>query len=72
VIGFVLDRGRVRSFDVPGDGTLTFLSGISNRGRLVGLYDNPNAEVSAQRSRATAMPLLDALSLGLAEGNESR
>jgi hypothetical protein len=35
-IGFVLDRGRIQTFDVPGDGTLTSIFKINNRGRIVG------------------------------------
>ena len=36
VIGFVLDRGRIDRIDLPGDGALTYLAGITNRGRIVG------------------------------------
>lgn len=35
-IGFVLDRGRIEKIDLPRDGTLTHLAGISNRGWIVG------------------------------------
>lgn len=39
-LGFLLDRDRVRSFEVPGgdrrDVALTALIGINNRGRIVG------------------------------------
>jgi probable HAF family extracellular repeat protein len=43
-LGFVLDRGRVERIDLPPDarGTRTILSGINNRGQLVGKYPDPD------------------------------
>ena len=35
-IGFVLDRGRYQSIDLPGDGRFTVLARITNSGRIVG------------------------------------
>jgi probable HAF family extracellular repeat protein len=35
-VGFVLDHGRIHRIDLPGDGSLTVLSKINNRGRIVG------------------------------------
>jgi probable HAF family extracellular repeat protein len=44
-LGFVVDRGRVERIDLPPDarGTRTILSGINNRGQLVGKYPDPDA-----------------------------
>ncbi|HYJ69881.1 MAG TPA: hypothetical protein VEX15_19685 [Nocardioidaceae bacterium] len=35
-IGFVLDRGRVKRIDLPGNGDQAVLSRVTNRGRIVG------------------------------------
>jgi probable HAF family extracellular repeat protein len=67
--GFLLAEGAdgpVAQIDVPG-APRTSVYGLDDRGRLIGVYENPNAAPSAQRSRAAAMPLLDALPLGLAD-----
>jgi hypothetical protein len=38
--GFLLDRGRYTAFEVAGAVTLTFPSGINDRGQIVGYYDD--------------------------------
>jgi uncharacterized membrane protein len=73
VHGFVLRRGPdgpISQIDVP-QASATLVTGLDDRGRLVGFYQNPNATASVQRSRAAAMPQLDALPLGLANGEDS-
>jgi probable HAF family extracellular repeat protein len=66
--GFVLRDGVDGPFTeiaFPGaPGTLA--TGIDDRGRIVGLYENPNAAPSGARSRAAASPWLDALPLAAA------
>jgi hypothetical protein len=44
-MGFVLDRGRVERIVLPPDarGTRTILSGINDRGQLLGKYPDPDA-----------------------------
>jgi hypothetical protein len=37
--GFVLDRGRFRTFDAPGARTETVVSGINDQGQQVGGFD---------------------------------
>jgi probable HAF family extracellular repeat protein len=68
VHGFLLRKGAdgpVTRIDVPGAPN-TAVTGIDDRGRMVGFVDlRANAAPSAQRSRTAAMPLLDALPLGL-------
>jgi hypothetical protein len=68
VHGFLLDkgaRGPATQIDVPG-AQRTTVYGIDDRGRLIGVYDNPKA-VSAKRPRATQPdPMADAMPLGLA------
>jgi uncharacterized membrane protein len=74
VHGFLFAKGVDRpatQIDVPGAPS-TAATGLDDRGRIVGFYDlRPNAAPSAKRSRAAAMPLLDALQLGLAERKET-
>lgn len=36
ILGFVLDRRRIKRIDLPGNGDQTVLAGISNTGRIVG------------------------------------
>ena len=70
--GFLLTDGAdgpITWLDVPG-APRTIVGGIDDDGRLVGLYENPNAAPSAQRSPAAAMRVLDTLSLGLSDGKE--
>jgi hypothetical protein len=70
--GFVLRRGADGPFapvDFPGAPS-TLASGIDDRGRIVGIYVNPSAAPSAQRSPAAAMRVLDGLPLGLLDGQE--
>jgi len=72
--GFLLAKGAdgpMTQIDVPG-APRTGVYGLDDRGRLIGVYDNPNAAPSAQRSRTAATPLLDALPLGLGETGQSR
>ena len=42
--------------DVPG-APRTLVSGIDDRGRIVGAYENPNALPSVERSPAVPMPV---------------
>jgi hypothetical protein len=70
--GFLLAKGAdgpVTQIDVPG-APRTIAGGLNDSGQLVGLYQNPNAEMSAQRGRAASMPLLE--TLGLGEREEKR
>jgi uncharacterized membrane protein len=72
--GFALLKGvngPVTRVDFPG-APQTAALGINDRGQIVGAYENPNAGASAQRSRAPAMPLLDSISLGPADGTGTR
>jgi uncharacterized membrane protein len=75
VHGFLLRKGAdgpVTQIDVPG-APGTAVTGLDDRGRMVGFVDlRPRATPSPQRSRAAAMPMLDALPLGLAERGEPR
>jgi hypothetical protein len=75
VRGFLLPRGArgpVTQIDVPG-APGTAVTGLDDRGRMVGFVDlRPRATPSAQRGRAAAMPMLDALPLGLADTGEPR
>jgi uncharacterized membrane protein len=67
--GFVLRKGVGGPFtpiDVPG-ALETIARGIDDHGRIVGLYGNPNAAVSAARTRAQLSPLLPRLPLGLGD-----
>jgi hypothetical protein len=71
--GFLLPRGAdgpLTRIDVPG-ASATGATGIDDRGRIVGLYDNRKTGPSAQRARVQPA-LLDALPLGLTASNESR
>jgi hypothetical protein len=65
VHGFLLNgpNSQFVRIDVPG-ATDTGTTGIDNRGRIVGLYENPNAAPTGAPSRAAASPSLDALALG--------
>src|SRR5262245_25420922 len=36
ILGFLFDRGRFKRIDLPGNGDLTVLAGITNGGRIVG------------------------------------
>jgi uncharacterized membrane protein len=54
--------------DVPG-APRTAVFGIDDRGRIVGLYENPNARTAAQ---AMPAPLLDALPIAVAGRRETR
>jgi probable HAF family extracellular repeat protein len=72
--GFVLRDGVDGPFTeiaFPG-APRTIATGIDDRGRIVGVYENPNTAPSAQRSRALAMPPLDVLPLYLAAGKGTR
>ena len=72
--GFLLAKGvggPVTQIDVPGAPN-TSVYGLDDHGRLIGVYDNPNAAPSAQRARLQQPSLLDALPLGLAEKKEMR
>jgi uncharacterized membrane protein len=72
--GFVLADGAggpVTQIDVPG-APATQVVGLDDRGRLVGVYENPDAAPSARASSAAAMPPLDALPLGLGKRKETR
>jgi uncharacterized membrane protein len=40
IAGFVLDDGRYQTIDFPGAATLTIAFGVSNRGDIVGYYDD--------------------------------
>jgi uncharacterized membrane protein len=67
--GFVLRKGVGGPFtpiDVPG-ALETIARGMDDRGRIVGLYGNPNAAVSAARTRTQLPPLLPRLPLGLGD-----
>jgi hypothetical protein len=68
VHGFLLRKGAdgpVTQIDVPGAPN-TAVTGLDDRGRIVGFVDlRSNTQPSALSSRAAAMPLLDALPLGL-------
>lgn len=71
--GFVLwqgPRGRLTRIDVPG-APATLASGIDDRGRIAGLYLNPNAAPSARSSRAMSMPPLDGLTVPRAQRRET-
>jgi probable HAF family extracellular repeat protein len=73
VRAYVLREGVDGPFtEIKVRGQLTLATGIDDHGRIVGLFQNPNATASAQRSQVTALPLLDALPLGLAERRETR
>jgi hypothetical protein len=41
--GFLLDKGRSTTFDVPDARVATSPLGINNRGQIVGSYGNPAA-----------------------------
>jgi hypothetical protein len=73
VHGFVRDGagGPFTRIDVPG-ATDTGASGIDDRGRVVGLYQKPNATPSARRARARQPTLVPALPPSLAERRETR
>jgi uncharacterized membrane protein len=65
--GFLLADGAggpVTQIDVPG-APRTAVYGLDDRGRLVGVYENPDAPPTAARSSAAVIPQLDALPLGL-------
>jgi uncharacterized membrane protein len=69
VHGFLLRRGAdgpVKQIDVPGASS-TAVTGLDDRGRLVGFYQNQAAAPTAPSSRAATMPQLDALLPALAE-----
>lgn len=72
--GFVLRKGVDGPFtqiDVPGSlGTIA--RGIDHRGRIVGLYANPDAVASTARTRAQLPPLLPRLPLGLGDQEGTR
>jgi uncharacterized membrane protein len=72
--GFLLAKGvggPVTQIDVPGAPN-TAATGLNDRGRIVGFVDlRPSAAPAAQRSRAAAMPLLEALPLGLGGDKET-
>jgi hypothetical protein len=73
VHGFALmkgPRGPFTAVDVPG-APQTLASGIDNRGRIAGFYQNPKVAPAAQRSRA-AMPLLHAPPLASGEKKGAR
>jgi uncharacterized membrane protein len=66
--GFALLKGvngPVTRVNFPG-APQTAALGISDHGRIVGAYENPNLAPSAQRSRAPAMRMLEALPFGFA------
>ncbi len=69
VHGFLLDkgaRGPATQIDVPGT-QRTGVYGLDDRGRLIGVYDNPKA-APAKRPQATQpRPAADAMPLGLAD-----
>jgi len=69
--GFVLREGVKGPFTPIGfpGAPRSLATGINDRGRIVGVYENPNATPAAQRSR---MPLLDALPIPGIEGRETR
>jgi probable HAF family extracellular repeat protein len=73
--GFLLAKGvdgPVTQIDVPG-APRTAVTGLDDRGRIVGFVDfRLSTAPGPQRSRAAAMPLLDALHLGLTDGKETR
>jgi probable HAF family extracellular repeat protein len=72
--GFVLRDGLNGPFTeiaFPG-APPTLATGIDDRGRIVGLYANPNVARAAHRSRAAAMSLLHALPLASDERRETR
>jgi hypothetical protein len=63
--GFLLAKGAtgpVTQIDVPRSPN-TSVHGIDDRGRLIGVYDNPNATQTGLERRAATLPL-DALGLG--------
>jgi hypothetical protein len=63
--GFLLDHGAAgpaTQIDIPGSPN-TSVFGIDDRGRLIGVYDNPNATQTSLRDTAAAMPL-ESLGLG--------
>jgi hypothetical protein len=67
--GFLLAGGAdgpVTQIDVPGV-PATAAYGLDDRGRLVGVYDNPNVTPTAVRSSAAATPQPEALPLGLGD-----
>jgi probable HAF family extracellular repeat protein len=64
--GFVLRDGVDGPFTeiaFPG-APRTLATAIDDRGRIVGLYENPNAAPAAERGAAAVMPVLRALPLG--------
>ncbi len=66
--GFLLAKGAdgpVTQVDVPG-APRTAVFGLDDRGRLVGVYENPDAPSARQRDRAQQPSLLGELPLGLA------
>jgi hypothetical protein len=48
--GFLLDKGRFTTFDVPGARVGTSPLGINNRGQIVGSYGNISAMPNPQRA----------------------
>jgi probable HAF family extracellular repeat protein len=73
VRAYVLREGVDGPFtEIKVRGQLTLATGIDDRGRIVGLYENPDAAPGAQRSRAAAMPLLHALPLASGERKATR
>jgi probable HAF family extracellular repeat protein len=71
--GFLLAKGAegpVTQIDVPGAPS-TSVYGLDDRGRLIGVFDNPDAAPDTQPARTAAMSMLDALPLGLAKGEET-
>jgi probable HAF family extracellular repeat protein len=72
--GFVLRIGPDGPFtpiDYPG-ALGTIARGIDDRGRIVGLYGNPDAAPSTARTRAQLPPLLPRLPLGLGDREGTR
>ena len=65
--GFLLEKGAdgpVTQVDVPG-APRTAVFGLDDRGRLVGVYENPGAPSARQSNRADQPSLLGELPLGL-------
>ncbi len=72
VHGFLLAkgaRGPVTQIDVPG-APATTVYGLDDRGRLIGVYDNPNAAAAKQRQSTQPSPMDDDMPLGLADTSD--